>query len=182
MDTIAALTTAINMLPHFMQKPIVSFEFNAWVTRDKNQRPIDKWDLWVSIESRNPTSWIVKIDVDLEYRTYRGQWKPLKKWDIVDRYLLPGQGFYFPKNLSDHIGKNRVHKLHELANNMNEKTYNRQRTNLLAFRIGATVKKEVWYSLFKCQNYNIPIMRYFFDFRRLVLIPWFRKSSQFPDD
>ena len=180
MDPISGVaSTAISVIPRFLQKPAISLDLNGWVPKDKSQKPISEWDLWIAISSKNPTSAIIHVDTEFEYKLYNERWEFFNDWDIKNRYLLPGQGFYFPKKMSgERIDKGNLHKLYQNAIEMKDEEYAKVRTDLLIFRVGATAKFDS-----KClpRKFVIPKMRYFFDFRRLVLIPWFRKDDQFSD-
>ncbi len=172
-----AISTATSIIPMstLFQRPTISLDLQVWPIPYEHDN--NAWDLWFAIDSKNPTNSIVKVDVEFEYKTYKGQqWKALKNWDINDRYLLPGQGFHFPKNLSKEVGRNKIYTLNQIAYNFDEKTYISKRDKILIFRIGATAKFDSWWALLR---FKIPMMRYFYDFKRKTSIPWFKKDSQF---
>lgn len=172
-----AISTATSIIPlsKLWQRPTISLDLQAWPEQD--EQDANQWDLWFAIDSKNHTNSIVKVDVVFEYKTYKGQqWKALKNWDINDRYLLPGQGFHFPKNLSKELGRNKIYTLNQTAFDFEEKKYISKRDKILIFRIGATAKFDSWWSFHK---FEIPTMRYFYDFKRKTSIPWFKKDSQF---
>ena len=174
-ETTISTATSIIPISILWQRPTISLDLQVWPIEDKQNK--NEWDLWFAVDSKNPTNSIVKIDVLFEYKAYNDKkWKALKNWDINDRYLLPGQGFHFPKNLSKEVGRDKIYTLNQIAFHFEEKKYINIRDKILFFRIGAIATFDSWWSL---RKFTIPKMRYFYDFKRKTSIPWFKKDSQF---